>query len=95
MRDDGIGIAPHDLGRIFGRFVRAGSGTPDRGGRGLGLAIVAAIAAAHNGSAEVESTEGAGSTFTVTLRRQPPDLGARLPLELSRPVHDNHLERHL
>ena len=96
VRDEGTGIARQDLGRIFGRFARAASGsTPDRDGVGLGLAIVAAIAAAHNGSADVTSTEGTGSTFTVTLRRQAPESGVRPILELARPAHDEHLERHL
>ncbi|MEP7763562.1 ATP-binding protein [Sanguibacter sp. 25GB23B1] len=96
VRDEGTGIAPHDLGKIFGRFARAGTGgAPDREGVGLGLAIVAAIAAAHDGSADVESTEGTGSTFTVTFRRPALEPGTRQTVELSRPAHDDHLERHL
>jgi len=65
VTDRGVGIAPDDLERVFDRFER-GMGTR-REGAGLGLAIVAAIAEAHGGSAHATSTPGEGSTFVITI----------------------------
>ncbi|MCU0282702.1 MAG: HAMP domain-containing histidine kinase [Candidatus Nanopelagicales bacterium] len=66
VRDEGPGIAPAEVDRIFGRFSRGGgSGAVD--GSGLGLSIVETIATAHGGRVELESTPGAGSTFTIVL----------------------------
>lgn len=68
VSDEGMGIPPADLERVFERFYRA---DPARaratGGTGLGLAIVKHIATNHGGSVTVWSTEGAGSTFTLRL----------------------------
>jgi signal transduction histidine kinase len=66
VRDHGIGIAPQEQQRIFGRFERAVS-PHAYGGLGLGLYIARQIAEAHGGSIEVRSAPGAGSTFTLTL----------------------------
>jgi signal transduction histidine kinase len=63
VRDEGPGIPPELLEHVFERFVRG----PDSTGSGLGLPIVADIAAAHGGSATVESTPGEGTTFTLLL----------------------------
>lgn len=68
VRDEGIGIRPDDLQRIFGRFERAVP-TQNYGGLGLGLYIARQIVEAHGGSIAVASEVGAGSTFTVTLPR--------------------------
>jgi len=67
--DDGPGIAPGDLGRVFERFYRADRGPNRRLGSGLGLAIVAELAAAMGGSVRAESPlrGGGGSRFLVTL----------------------------
>jgi signal transduction histidine kinase/ligand-binding sensor domain-containing protein/DNA-binding response OmpR family regulator len=69
VRDDGPGIAAADLPHIFDRFYRgdeaAGRHQP---GTGIGLALARELAALHGGTLEVESEEGSGSTFTVTLR---------------------------
>lgn len=66
VRDEGSGIAEEDHARIFERFVRGG--TARRGtGTGVGLAIVARIAAAHGGTVSLRSRPGAGSTFTVDM----------------------------
>jgi PAS domain S-box-containing protein len=69
VRDQGLGIAPHDQRRIFGRFERAAS-SRNFGGIGLGLWIVHQIVDALGGSVWVESQLGAGSTFVVDLPRE-------------------------
>ncbi|MDR0862634.1 MAG: HAMP domain-containing histidine kinase [Oscillospiraceae bacterium] len=70
VRDDGIGISAEDLPHVFERFYRADkSRTRSTGGAGIGLAIVAAIVAAHGGAVVAESALGEGSTFTVRLMR--------------------------
>ncbi|MCF6379057.1 ATP-binding protein [Nocardioides KLBMP 9356] len=70
--DQGIGIPPQDIDRIFERFYRV---DPARhrstGGTGLGLAIVKHVAATHGGDISVWSVQGQGSTFTLTLPRNP------------------------
>jgi signal transduction histidine kinase len=74
VRDEGPGIAPEDQERIFERFTRANDvRPPSPTGAGLGLAIVRAIAEAHHGRIELESTPGAGATFTIAIPiSQPP-----------------------
>ncbi|WP_437602784.1 ATP-binding protein [Sorangium sp. So ce590] len=70
VADDGPGIPPHHLGRIFERFYRVDAGrSRDLGGTGLGLAIVKHLVELMNGSIEVESTIGRGTQFTVRLAR--------------------------
>jgi signal transduction histidine kinase len=66
VRDEGRGIAPEDQERIFERFA-AGTESPPGHGAGLGLAIVRAIAEAHGGHVELESTPGQGSRFTIVI----------------------------
>jgi two-component system, OmpR family, sensor kinase len=67
VRDEGEGIDHREQERIFERFAR-GNQAPTHGhGAGLGLAIVKAIAEAHGGWVEVESTPGEGSTFSVII----------------------------
>lgn len=78
--DQGIGIAPKDLDRIFERFYRADRArSRDTGGTGLGLAIVKHIAVNHGGRVDVQSVEGIGSTFTLRLPARPPDVPLTLP----------------
>ncbi|WP_074314834.1 sensor histidine kinase [Micromonospora cremea] len=81
VADQGIGIAPTDVDRIFERFYRADQArSRATGGTGLGLAIVKHIASNHGGRVEVSSTLGGGSTFTLRLPARPPDdLLATLP----------------
>jgi len=68
VADDGIGIPADDLGRLFGRFVRASNArTAGLPGTGLGLSVVKAITELHGGSVEVHSTVGQGTTFSVYL----------------------------
>ncbi|HEX3054450.1 MAG TPA: ATP-binding protein, partial [Aggregatilineaceae bacterium] len=66
VSDQGIGIPPEDLKRLFEPFHRAGNvGTI--AGTGLGLSITREAVLAHGGSIEVESEVGQGTTFTVVL----------------------------
>lgn len=66
--DNGIGIAPVDVPRLFDRFYRGGGGqTRDQQGSGLGLTIVKSIVERHGGTVQVESRLGEGSTFTIVL----------------------------
>ena len=66
VRDHGCGIGREHLARIFERFYRVDKARSRKlGGTGLGLAIVKHIAQAHGGRATVDSTVGAGSTFSI------------------------------
>ena len=68
VADEGPGMSAEEAGRVFERFWRS---DPSRarasGGAGLGLSIVAAIAEAHGGRAELQTAPGAGATFRVVL----------------------------
>jgi signal transduction histidine kinase len=67
VADEGSGVPGEALGRIFQRFSRADAArTRAKGGVGLGLAIVDAIAKAHDGRCEVR-TSAQGSTFSLRL----------------------------
>ncbi|WP_437739289.1 AAA family ATPase [Sorangium sp. So ce1504] len=76
VRDEGIGIAEADQGRIFERFERAVS-VRNFGGIGLGLYIARSIVASHGGSIQVQSKPGAGATFVVELPLNPPEADER------------------
>ena len=66
--DTGQGIEPKNLDRIFDRFYRTDSARSRvGGGTGLGLAITRAIVQAHQGTIEVTSKLGQGTTFTITI----------------------------
>jgi PAS domain S-box-containing protein len=66
--DNGIGIAPEDLQRLFQPFVQVDSGlNRQQEGTGLGLALVQKLTDLHGGSVEVESEVGKGSRFTINL----------------------------
>ncbi|MBI5510636.1 MAG: PocR ligand-binding domain-containing protein [Deltaproteobacteria bacterium] len=68
VADQGIGIPPDKLDRIFEAFFQVdNTSTREFGGTGLGLAIVRNFAHAHAGRVEVQSQVGAGSTFSVLL----------------------------
>ena len=68
VRDDGSGIPPEALDRVFERFYRVDKArSRDQGGTGLGLAIVKHIVQAHGGEVRVESVLGQGATFFFSL----------------------------
>lgn len=71
VRDQGIGIAPEDQARIFGRFERAVS-QRHYGGFGLGLWMVRRVVEALGGGIRVESRPNAGSSFIVELPQAGP-----------------------
>jgi len=68
VEDTGLGIPADALPRIFDPYRRAHHGPK---GSGLGLAVVKGLVEAHGGHIEVESEEGKGSCFTVSLPRAP------------------------
>jgi signal transduction histidine kinase len=68
VTDDGPGIDAADSARIFERFTRLDSArTPERGGAGLGLAIVDEIVRRHRGTVQVDPDHSPGTCFVVTL----------------------------
>ena len=68
VSDNGIGIPPAEVDRIFERFYRVDyARSRANGGTGLGLAIVKHIAAIHGGDVSVWSQVGQGSTFTIKI----------------------------
>jgi two-component system OmpR family sensor kinase len=72
VRDDGPGIEPAAQERIFERFARVPRpGASGGDGAGLGLAIVRAIAEAHDGKVELDSRPGVGATFTIVVPAEP------------------------
>ena len=78
VKDNGLGIPPEDLKRIFERFYRVEkSRSKEKGGTGLGLAIVKHILEGHKSKISVSSTVGKGSIFSF-----------QLPLEKEKKVQD-------
>ena len=71
ITDNGMGIAPADLPRVWDRLYR-GDHSRTEHGLGLGLSLVKAVVEAHGGSVHVQSEPGAGSTFTVRFELAQP-----------------------
>jgi len=71
VADDGIGISPEELPKIWNRFYRVDkSRSSSEGlGLGLGLAMVKRIAELHNGKIHAESELGKGSTFIIQFTK--------------------------
>jgi signal transduction histidine kinase len=70
VSDTGVGIPAGEQGKLFTRFFRASTAQRNAvPGVGLGLTITKAITTAHGGTLELASTEGEGTTFTLTLPR--------------------------
>jgi len=67
VRDSGPGIPAADLPHVFDRFYQVGGAAQTQLGTGIGLALAKEIMDLHGGTLTVESEEGFGSTFTVTL----------------------------
>lgn len=74
VEDDGRGIAPEHLSRVFERGWRSSNGR--HRGAGLGLAIVKGIAEAHGGSVTVQSTLGVGTAFEIEMPLLAPERAA-------------------
>ncbi|MBT8214232.1 MAG: HAMP domain-containing histidine kinase [Acidimicrobiia bacterium] len=82
VADDGPGIPPEDLERIFDRFTRVDtSRTRPQGGAGLGLAIAHQIADSHHGNLTAKNRSPSdGAQFTLTLPKHTPATSERSPL---------------
>jgi PAS domain S-box-containing protein len=77
VRDDGVGIAPGEIGKLFVEFQQVDSSISRRhGGTGLGLALVKRIVELQRGTVGVASEPERGSTFTIVL---PAELRATFP----------------
>ncbi len=92
VRDTGVGIARHELPRLFDRYRRAAS-TAHVEGTGLGLTLTKEMVKLHGGRVEVESEVGVGTTFSVYLpttgvedARATPETVHDVPLALPAPV---------
>jgi two-component system OmpR family sensor kinase len=71
VEDNGIGIPPGDIDRLFERYFR-GSNVSGIVGTGVGLNLVKMVVDLHGGDIAVASEEGKGSRFTVRLPIKPP-----------------------
>jgi two-component system OmpR family sensor kinase len=86
VSDDGPGVPPDQLARIFDRFYRGQGCLP---GSGLGLAIVNAVAVTHNGTAQASLNDPHGLRITLTLPASGPpaaDVAAPVPHTISAPL---------
>ncbi|CAA9314935.1 MAG: Phosphate regulon sensor protein PhoR (SphS) [uncultured Friedmanniella sp.] len=82
VSDNGIGIPPAEVDRIFERFYRVDyARSRANGGTGLGLSIVKHVAATHGGDVAVWSRPGAGSTFTIKIPAHLQGAGSPAPAD--------------
>ncbi len=79
VRDQGVGIAPDDVGHIFEPFRRSVGVKTSLPGAGLGLWVVRRIVEGHRGQVLVDSALGVGSTFRIVLPRTPRASHALVP----------------
>jgi two-component system, OmpR family, phosphate regulon sensor histidine kinase PhoR len=71
VTDNGIGIPQEYKAKVFEKFFRVPTGdTHNAKGHGLGLSYSAQVIRQHHGTIEVDSHEGLGSTFTITLPKK-------------------------
>jgi PAS domain S-box-containing protein len=80
IEDEGIGMRPEEVARVFDKFYRADASDTALGGLGLGMRIVRNIVEAHGGRIWVESEEGRGTRVHFTLPLQ--ELAGKCPLPL-------------
>lgn len=83
VADNGPGMSPEELPRVFERFFRGARSSAE--GSGIGLAVAAELVAAHNGDISVESTRGGGCTFLVQVPASWPPDHARHELSRAEP----------
>ncbi|WP_027714401.1 sensor histidine kinase KdpD [Desulfuromonas sp. TF] len=67
VEDDGIGMSPQDLKKIFQPFFRVDASSTAAAGLGLGLPFANALVEAHGGDLSIKSTPGAGTTVTLSI----------------------------
>ncbi|PLX84167.1 MAG: hypothetical protein C0617_08795 [Desulfuromonas sp.] len=72
VEDEGAGMTPEQVERVFDKFYRADSSNTAVNGLGLGMTITRGIIESHGGAIEVESRPGEGSRFVFELPLQPP-----------------------
>ncbi len=78
VRDTGLGMTEEDRERAFERFFRADATRDHAPGVGLGLTIVRTIVEGHGGTIEVDSREGAGTSFRIELPLEPAPAASRV-----------------
>jgi signal transduction histidine kinase len=84
VADQGIGMTPDTMQKIFTKFYRADNKeTRQIGGTGLGLALVKDLVEAHHGRVWMESEPGWGSTFFFTIPRAEPETEKELSMQVS------------
>ncbi len=87
VEDDGPGIAVDVRDRLFTPFDRLGAESTGVEGTGIGLTVSRSLAELMNGTLRLESEDGRGATFTITL----PESDAPVPAMVMEPVSDLHL----
>jgi signal transduction histidine kinase len=90
VEDQGPGIAPEDVPRLFDRFFQTKRAREKKTGLGLGLYITKGLVEAHGGRIRVTSVLGRGSKFSVWLPAAPPSVPASPLQPAERPPHALH-----